>query len=235
MKRFIFLFIIQLLSVFVSFAQTSADYKLKIQDFNDLTVVDGINVNCYCRPDSAGWAVFSCAPELASQIMFTNKAERLSIRTAADEAPIDGMPTVTVYCTVLAKVENSGDSLTRVFDVPEVKDFKCRQIGNGKLEVHGVNAANLDAGITAGKGTLYIKGEANKAKYSNVSSGKLDASDVSTVYVNTFVFGTGDIYCTPVERLRIYGAGTGQVLYTGNIEKITNRSIGVKAVQYNKE
>ncbi|MDE6575173.1 MAG: DUF2807 domain-containing protein [Muribaculaceae bacterium] len=235
MKRFILAFIISLITITVSAAQPIADYKLKVHDFSELTVVDGINVNCYCRPDSAGWAVFSCDPELASQIMFTNKAERLSIRTAADEAPIKGMPTVTVYCTVLAKVENSGDSLTRVFNVPEVKDFKCRQIGNGKLEVHGVNVANLDAGITAGNGTLYIKGEANKAKYSNVSSGKLDASEVTTVYVNSFVFGTGDIYCAPAERLRIYGAGTGQVLYTGNVQKITNRSIGVKAVLCNKE
>lgn len=91
MKRFL-LFVFAAVSMTLAGIAQTADYKLNVQNFCELTVVDGINVDYICRPDSAGWAIFSCSPELASRIMFTNKAERLTIQTDADEEPIKACP-----------------------------------------------------------------------------------------------------------------------------------------------
>lgn len=208
----------------------SAEYKLNVQNFSELTVVDGINVDYYCRPDSAGWAVFSCTPEVAAEIMFTNDADHLTIRTAAEEHTLADMPEIRVYSASLHKVENSGDSLVRVFtDVP-VDKFKARVIGNGILEIHGVKTDNFDAGLTAGNGHLIVDGKAKKVKINNVGTGPVEASDLISPNISCFVFGTGDIECTPLESLRVYGAGSGKVRYHGTPSKVTLRGIGVKAV-----
>ena len=209
-------------------ADDVATYRLNVHNFSELTVVDGVNVDYYCRPDSSGWAVFYTSPDKASQIMFENKAERLTIRSAADETPIDGLPTICVYSAVLHKVENSGDSLVRVISPAHVEDFKVSQIGNGTIKVTGVDADYVEAGITAGRGQLSIDGKANKAKFKNVSTGPIDASGLVIGQANCFIFGTGDIDCYPKDQLRVYGAGSGKVYYHEKPDKITNRGIGVK-------
>lgn len=212
-------------------AQT-ADYKLNVQNFCELTVVDGVGVDYYCRPDSAGWVVFSCAPETASHIMFSNKAEHLTIQTDADEAPIPGVPRVKVYSAALRKAENSGDSLMRIYVNEPVRDFKVRQIGNGDIEIYGVQAERVDAGIAAGNGRMHIDGKAHKATVRNVGTGRIDASLLSVDEVRCFVFGSGDIHVSPAHRLKIYGAGTGIVYFHLAPDKITNRGLGVKVLPF---
>lgn len=212
------------------YADELAAYKLNVQNFNEFTVVDGVAVDYYCRPDSAGWAVFYCAPDKAAEIMFENKQEKLTIRSAADEKAIDGLPTIRLYSAVINKIENSGDSLVRVFSPAHVEEIKIKQIGNGKIEVTDLDVDNLEAGITAGKGNLKISGKADKAKLRNVSTGPIDASGLEVRQANCYLFGTGDIECRPTDQLRIYGAGSGKVYYHVKPTKITNRGIGVKAL-----
>ncbi len=205
-----------------------ADYKLNVQNFCELTVVDGVNVEYHCRPDSAGWAIFTCEPEIASRIMFSNNAEKLTIQTDADESPVEGVPLVVVYSASLRRCENSGDStLTVYLDVP-VNQFKAKQIGNGNLVVHNVDAASLEAGVTAGHGSITVDGKAPKASYSNVGSGPIDASGLQAEQVKCFVFGSGNVDCVATEQLKVFGAGSGTVIYHDAPGKITNRSIGVK-------
>ncbi len=209
------------------------DYRLNVQDFCELTVVDGVNVDYRCVPDSAGWAVFSCEPEMASHITFGNKAEHLVVKTDADESPIPGIPRVTVYSSSLRKVVNSGDSLLRVFADDPVKVFKIRQIGNGALELHNINAEKVDAGITAGNGHMSIDGNSDKITIRNVSAGCIDASRMVCDEVRCFVFGTGNVHCDSPGKLKVFGAGSGIVYYHGGVPgKVSNRSIGVRAMPY---
>ena len=224
-----------LLSIFIALAAFSAvavahpaDYKLKVQPFCELTVVDGIGVDCYCVPDSAGWAVFTCEPELASRIMFNNNAQALTVQTDAEESAIAGLPRIKLYTATLTRVENSGDSLVRIYAAEPVKSLKAKQIGNGCLEVHNIDASNVEASVMAGKGQLSIEGSAQKATLRNVSTGPIDASRLSAREINCFILGTGDINCSPVEKLKVVGAGSGMVIYHNEPAKITNRGIGVK-------
>ncbi|MDE6134371.1 MAG: DUF2807 domain-containing protein [Muribaculaceae bacterium] len=216
------------ITFFAAYAE-DVTYRLKIENFTELTVVDGVNVDCYCRPDSAGWAVFSSDPEYASCITFNNNASRMTVQTTADERPISGMPRITLYCTGLTKIENSGDSLLRVYcETVHAESLKAVQIGNGRMEIKNISSGNLDAGVAAGKGSLSIEGKTDKAKIRNVGTGFIDASGLEVGEVSCFIFGTGDIACTPSEKLKVYGAGSGRVLYTEEPKKVTNRSIGVK-------
>lgn len=204
-------------------------FRINVEDFSSLTVVDGVGVDYYCNPDSAGWTVFECEPSLAPHIMFSNKKSHLTIQSDAEDSPIQGLPRVTVYSNSLAKVENSGDSLLIVHSTVPVQAFKAKQIGNGDIMVKDIDSKTLDIGITAGKGSISIKGCADKATISNVGTGPIDASELTVGEVKCTVFGPGNVRVTPLRKLTIYGAGSGRILYRTKPEKISNRSIGVKA------
>lgn len=225
---------ISLIAIFIAavaaaLASEPAEYKLQVQDFGELVVVDGVPVDYSSKPDSAGWAVFSCVPEIAAEIIFSNENSRLTIRTSAEEDPIIGVPRVKVYSSALHKVENSGDSLLRVFMSVPTPQFKARQIDNGTIEVHSLDTKELDAAVTAGKGSLLIDGKATNAKINNVSSGLVQTSGLAATNMSCYIFGSGNIECSPTEALRVYGAGHGSVIYHGN-PKVTKRGIGIKVI-----
>ncbi len=227
MKRFNTLLTIALGAALAASAEVN-DYKLDVQDFVELTVVDGVNVEYHCNPELAGTAVFSCEPEMASHLMFANHADKLTIQTDATETPIEGVPTVIVYSSNLRRCENSGDSLLVVNLGQHVDKFKIKQIGNGATEVHQLDAEMLDGSVTTGRGAIRVDGTAPKVSFSNVGSGPIDASALSAEQIKCLIFGTGDIKCTPSEKLSIIGAGSGSVYYAGQPTKVSNRSIGVK-------
>lgn len=212
------------------YADELAAYRLNVQHFKEITVVDGVSVDYHCRPDSSGWAVFYCTPEIASEIQFENKSDKLTVRTAAEDNSLKGIPTIRLYSSELTKIENSGDSLVRVYSPTHVDRLKISQIGNGKIEAYNVDADNVEVGVTAGKGHLLVTGKAEKAKIKNVSAGPIDASGLLLRQANCYLFGTGDINCSPSEQLRVYGAGSGKVYYHVKPAKITNRGIGVKTM-----
>ena len=69
-----FLALIAVLAVvFASNAQETQRFVVKVGDFTNLSVVDNINVEYRCNPDSTGLAVFSSLPQMANQMIFSNK------------------------------------------------------------------------------------------------------------------------------------------------------------------
>lgn len=234
MKRFFSFFILAYVLVFSSYAQT-ARYSINVENFSELQVVDGVNVDYKCSQDSAGWVVFECEPEMASKITFTNKNSKLTIQTTAEETPYKGMPVVHVYSAALQKVVNSGDSTLTVYSCVPVKKFTARQIGNGNLTVNHLETDKIDVSLTAGKGNIRISGTARNGKLSNVGTGHIYADDLVIDKATCLVLGSGSIYCSPVEILKIFGAGSGQVIYTTAPEKVQNRSLGVKSVAMLKD
>lgn len=220
------------LSLLSAFAQELVDYKLNVQNFSELVVVDGINVDYYCSEDSCGWAHFTTTPELASQIMFSNNKERLTIQTAADGEPIAGMPKVTVYSAKLTKIENTGDSTLHIYSLKDVDKLRVRQIDSGKTIVDSISCRELNASLAAGKGYVNLGGNAESAKFTNMSSGLLDADDLKVEKATCFLVGPGRIECN-ASKITVRGAGPGTVLYQGG-NKLTNQSIGVKIVERNE-
>lgn len=232
MKKILFTALLLFAAAFARAAEPEV-FRIDVHNFSSLTVVDGVPVDYHALPDSAGWAVFVCPPEIAHEICFNNDKEHLTIRTTAEEKPIVGVPRVNVYSTTLCKVENSGDSLVRVLSPGPVKTLKARQIGNGTLEIQSIDADEVDAAVTAGNGTLALNGKAGKVKINNVSSGPVSARGLHAANISCFVFGSGNIECAPSETLKVYGAGTGKVLYHG-APKVSRRGIGVKVMPANQ-
>ena len=227
MRKKILLFLPLLFSL-SSKAEDTTRYELNVNDFIELKVTDGINVDYYCNPDSAGKVVYETVPDLASQIILVQGADKLEIQLATKEnGSYSGLPTVTVYSTFLTKIENAGDSLVRAMSVAPGAKFKARVIGNGRLSVRNIEASQVDASIDTGNGSITIYGKAQSASLKSTGRGNIQADGLIAKNVKCSLWGTGSIGCDAEETLSIMGAGSGTVYYKGS-PIIKNRSIGVK-------
>lgn len=135
--------ILSLIAITASILAVNAEelkrYEIDVKDFSELKVIEGLAVDYKCSEDSAGMAVFTTSPDMASLLMFTNNKNKLEIQISTDGIDYQGLPKITVYSRFLNKVENSGDSLVRVLSVAPSPSFKARLIGNGTLSVHGID------------------------------------------------------------------------------------------------
>ena len=206
-------------------------YELKVNEFHELKVVDGINVVYSCNPDSAGLAVFTCPSDEAAAFIFNNPKGKgvLSMQLSTESIGRKNMPVVYVYSTFLTKVENSGDSLVKVLNVAKGPKFSAQLIGNGRLVVKDVKATEVNAGISTGNGTLVKAGECELAKIKLVGTGVIQADELKADEVSVKASGTGSVGVWPLESLSVSGVGSTKVYYKGE-PKIKNRTLGIKTL-----
>jgi hypothetical protein len=223
--------IITLFLPFLASAQEMQHYALNVSDFNELKVVDGINVDYKCSADSAGIVTFDTTPDKASILMFSNDKSRLKVQLYSDGATFTDIPTVTVYSNYLQKVENSGDSTVRVLSIASGASFKARLIGNGRIVARNIHSTSVDASIDTGSGNLTIYGKCQSAKYTLTGTGNIQADELNATNVKCVLFGTGTIGCAVSDKFSIYGASSATIYYRGNPTTIKNRSVGVKLSQ----
>lgn len=207
-------------------------YTLDVKEFDQLKVVDDINVEYFCNPEKAGTVAFEATPELASAIMFDpNGKGRLQIQLASRETEYKNLPTVRVYSSYLSKVENDGDSTVTVVNLKEVPSLDVKLVGNGKLIVRGAKCARLNASLATGNGKIIIDGAADYAKLSLTGTGDIDAIDLLTKECNSRIVGTGWIKCWAVNALTVNGMGTGTVSYKGT-PQIRLKALNIKVQKF---
>lgn len=211
-------------------AEESTLHELNIQDFTELKVIEGINVNYVCNPDSAGKAIFTSSNKYASMLIFNNKNSKLEIQLTTNGSSHQDLPTVTVFSRFLSKVENSGDSTIIVYKTAPCSNFKARVIGNGKIIIRDIDVANFDGSIDTGNGQLIVSGACQNAKLSNTGTGTIQADELKSDNTNCRMLGTGTIGCNTNKTLNVSGASSGKVYYKGTPQKIKNRSIGIKII-----
>lgn len=227
MKHFI-ISLVLISSSLYSVAEENTRYEVDVNDFIELYVTDGINVDYSCNADSIGKAYFETGSDLASQILFVPGNNRLEIQLATKEnGSYENLPVIKVFSTYLTKVENSGDSTVRILSVAPGPKFKARVIGNGHIAVRDVQAMQVDASIDTGNGSISVFGKCQRATLKTTGKGNIQADGLIADIVKCSLWGTGSIGCTAKESLSILGAGSGTVYYRGN-PSIKNRSIGVK-------
>ncbi|MDE6116673.1 MAG: DUF2807 domain-containing protein [Duncaniella sp.] len=229
MKR-VFTPIIMIIAALALNAQSLTKYELNVGEFNELKVVDGINVDYRCNPDSAGLAVFTSLPDKASAFIFNNKKGKLTMQISTESVGVKDMPLVTVYSEYLTKVENSGDSTVRVLSVARGPKFSATLIGNGRLAVRDVKSTEVNGKIATGNGTLVLDGSCERANISFMGTGVIQADGLKAQQVSVKASGTGSIGVWAVKTLSLVGAGSTKVYYKGEPE-IKNRTVGIKAVQ----
>lgn len=236
-KRFIFctLFIISLISNY-ALGQEVNNYNLDIIDFTELKVNNSIDVIYNCSDDTIGKIEFTCTPELSKYILFTTNKNSLSIQTTDDYDHTFHLPVLHVSSSKLEKVQNGADSTITIESNTPVKSFKAIVIGNGLIKIKEIETNTVDLSVITGNGQIFAsKGNAFKAKYSNVGTGTIQAGGIKASQVRVAISGTGSVDCDATEKLTVYGMGSGYVYYSGNPLKVSNRSIGVKAYPINTE
>lgn len=205
-------------------------YELNINEFAELKVIEGLNVNYKSLPDSAGKAVFTTSKDLASVLMFSNNKGKLTIQIATDGIDYQNLPTITVYSSYLRTVENSGDSTVRVLKVAPGADFNAKLFGNGALIVDDLHMTKASLKFGAGNGTLTATGAVENLTINFGGTGTIQADGLEAQKINIRAAGTGAIGCYPVKDLKVYGIGSTSIYYKGKPE-ITNRSAGLKLIE----
>ena len=225
--------IILTVSVLFSANAQMKHHVVKVGDFNRLTVIDNINVNYCCNPDSAGLAVFNCSQEIADALILSYSSNgRLSIQVNDDFERLQNLPALTLYSSTLEEAENAGDSVLRVSKLPPLKNFKVRLTDNGKVIVRGVRASQLELQILSGKGKIIADGSCDDLSLRLVGTGEIQADKVKATSVSCRIMGTGSMGCdVNGGELKVSGSGTGKVYYKGNPSKVTVRKLGtIKAI-----
>lgn len=226
-NKIILLLIALLLSATVIHAAKPTRYELNVKDFAELSVIEGINVDYRCNPDSAGKAVFTTTPDLASVLMFSNEKGKLELQIATEGIVHEGLPLVTVYSSTLSKVVNSGDSTVRVINMAPYPKFQAQLMGNGRLVVHNIDSPSTTLLLTTGRGTIVADGKTDNLSIRFSGTGTIEADKLRAECVKIKAGGTGAIGCCPLKMLDIFGIGSTSIYYKGT-PSIKNRSVGLK-------
>lgn len=220
-------FIIISLSFLMVQAQQLGEYRLKIGDFTELKVLDGINIDYSSSTDSAGYAVFTCDPSIASSFIFDRNNTKLTVRLTAENPPQGPLPTVTLHSKYLIKAVNNSDSTLRVLSVTNGPKFEAVVEGNGTLVLRDIQANEVKLNLRLGHGQIVASGVCDKLNVKFVGTGVIQADDLRAQNVSINCSGTGSVGVWGVEKLSIFGMGSTSVYYKGHPE-IKNRSVGPK-------
>lgn len=236
-KDRLIIFLVCLLSGFAAHAQDDIqEFVVKVGDFTSLSVIDNINVEYKCNPDSTGLAVFSADSAMANQMIFTNnKKGKLTISVGTDSVYINHLPVITVYSSYLQEAENSGDSTLIVRNVAPAPQVKFKLQANGSIEIENVIATKIGLEIFTGNGLIKATGKCTELSIKNTGTGTVDAKALQSKNVNCRLLGTGKVYCYVDEgKLSIKGSGTGKVYYVGKPSEIKSFQLGtIKAIDNN--
>ena len=220
-------FIIISLSFLMVQAQQLGEYRLKIGDFTELKVLDGINIDYSSSTDSAGYAVFTCDPSIASSFIFDRNNTKLTVRLTAENPPQGPLPTVTLHSKYLIKAVNNSDSTLRVLSVTNGPKFEAVVEGNGTLVLRDIQANEVKLNLRLGHGQIVATGVCDKLNVKFVGTGVIQADDLRAQNVSINCSGTGSVGVWGVEKLSVFGMGSTSVYYKGHPE-IKNRSVGPK-------
>lgn len=194
-------------------------YHLQFDEFHELKVVDGVNVDYICDKEKAGRIEFEADSSVASAVMFNPGKGKLTISLATRDTVYTNLPTVRVYSSYLSSVKNEGDSTVRVIAPAPCPEFQATLIGNGRLIVRDLEATEVKAKIAAGHGSIILTGNVTVAKLSTIGGASdIQADALKSKECSASVTGTGAITCWATGKLSYGGAGSGKISYRGHPE-----------------
>ena len=234
-RNSVLVFLLCAFSVFSVCAQRVGHYVLKVEDFTQLKVIDGVNVVYKSSVDSAGLAVFDASDKIALLIVFTPGKGKLTIQYDKRNEKYSDIPTVTVYSKFITSVENQSDSLIRVMSLNSGPELKLKVMGNGKIIAKDIVVNKLSANITTGRGAIVVTGKSDYASFTNLGAGQIQADMLEATEVKAKLGGTGVIGCYPVNYLEAIGVGTGKIYYRGTPAKIEKSTIKTQVLKLEED
>ncbi len=228
-----------LLTLLIALTATSAAlaeakrYDHNLGSFNNIRILNEIDVDIICNADSAGHVVFFAEDKAVSRIILSNNSKgKLTIETDNAIEPVK-MPKITVYVAQLNHITNASDS-TVLVDLRnnKVTDLQLKTSANGKIVARGINADALNLSVSTGRGKITAYGSCQDLSLSNVGTGEINTYDVKATNVKASIVGTGTIGCTVNGgTLTLRGSGTGKLYYKGTPSNVSVKKLGtLKAI-----
>lgn len=190
------------------------EYKVNTGVFNKLKVPDNLTVVYESNPDMNGVAVFECVDSLADALMFVNNDKgRLTIEISPDYLGENiNLPAIHVYSEFLTEIETSSDKTVTVKSLSRAPELKATLYGNGTLELLDLDHQKVSASLMTGHGLIRLEGKAADALFKIAGVGKVDGSRLTSDKVTCHVFGGGEIYCAPINEIKLKGLGSNYSL-----------------------
>ena len=225
MKRTFYFLIMTLCGVLGAAARV---YEVKTGSFTKLIIPDNLQVVYTCDPERAGTAHFECEDTIADALMFSRSgSDKLKVQISPDfiGQKLD-LPVIYVYSEFLVEVESSSNEKVTVKGLPRCAGFKATIFNNGVIDLQDIDMGKLTARLMTGHGTINISGKADEAVFSLAGTGTIDASRAPVGKVSCHVFGGGQIYCHPLDEIKLKGLGSTTVYYSGKPATVKKQGIG---------
>lgn len=205
----------------------SHHYELRVGDFNEVKILDNVNVIWKCNPDSTGFATFYSPSDYVDAFILSNNGKgTLKVQVSSEALSKGNIPTLCLYSDFLTYVGNYSVSSVKIINPPACALLKITQEGNGKIDAYGVKCTTLEAKLLTGKGTVTVSGECSLAKLSLTGTGEVRADELKAPEVKCSFRGTGSIFCWPEELLQTKGIGTTKIYYKGVPDEIIKKGGG---------
>lgn len=215
----------------LSFTVRADAYRIKVGEFNELYVTNGINVVYSNNTDSVGYAYFDTKPEYANLVIIQYEKDKLRVQLAPEADGLKGLPTVRVYSTYLTRVDNTSDSTVVVHGAKPSAKFTAQLQGNGRLVADSLEANVLELKLITGRGQIVASGKCNNLTVQNVGTGEIQADAVDAANVTCKIMGTGTVGVSTSGKLNVSDMGTGKVYYRGKPSQVTVSKLGrIKAI-----
>lgn len=191
------------------------DYSFSVRQFTTLRVQDNVNVIYSTSPDSISVIKYSAPEEFEDAFIFTQEGDVLKIQVTTEDVGKTDLPTIHVSSNKLNKIENYSDFNVTVEETGRVEKFVASLIGNGIITINLVKAKTVEAKSTAGRGTIILQGECDKAFFRITGSGSINAENLYTDNLECKIFGGGSIFCPILKNLYVKGVGSTKIFYRG--------------------
>ncbi|MCE1253282.1 MAG: DUF2807 domain-containing protein [Anaerolineae bacterium] len=104
-------------------------------------------------------------------------------------------------------------------------DLNLDLSGSGDINLNGLNAASLDVDIS-GSGSCELEGKVNHQSIHLSGSGRYLASQLDSRNTQIDISGSGKADVLTKETLDMHVSGSGDILYSGNPDKVTQDITG---------
>ncbi|MGN0213223.1 MAG: GIN domain-containing protein [Muribaculaceae bacterium] len=232
MKRYAFACLTLMLTA-LSVAAQGRRYEMNMGQYNNVRVLNDIDVDIVCNSDSAGKVVFFAEDKAVPRIILSNNSKgKLTVQTD-NTIDVIQLPKVTVYVNELAQVENAGDSTVTIFAKSDkVYELKIKTTNNGRIVANDIEASLVELAVSTGRGHIIAAGKCQTLKVSNVGTGEINAYGLEATDVKAHILGTGSVSClVNGGSLTLRGTGTGKLYYKGKPAEVNVKKLGsLKAI-----
>lgn len=199
----------------VAFLSSARQHLYEVGPFDKISQRGGLNIVYRACPDSVGMVVYDSDVDFSEAIEVSNNKGSLMLKEVVDH-DMGTVPTLYIYSDYVTQIKNEGDGVIYADMPAAVPTFSASLLGNGKIVCNDINTTHLKASVTAGNGSVVLRGTCKNATYRLASAGVIQADELRANTVKCDVAGTGSIGCYPVESLDVRGIGTTKVYYVGN-------------------